>query len=314
LTGVERRNTLTDQASLRRHGLFRLTVLNIPDLDRGVGLAVVMQTPGGGTFLYDTGTGYPEGDGWFADVNTGRDQIAPLMEKYGIKVLDGVIISHAHYDHFGGLIWLAEHVEIRRLIDSGYEFTGWCDEHYARELSHYVEVRESLRRRGVSYRAVCAGDRLELDDALIVEVISPPSGFFGAGRIPPRSARNPAAHYMLNANSLIVRIRHGDLVFLLAGDIETEDQRNLLLPTVGKEKLKCDILIAPGHGLHTAPEFADAARPHIVIASCFARWADACTARQEFAARGSEVFVTGLDGEVTVTSDGEKWRISTSGC
>lgn len=55
-------------------GLFQLTVLDIPDVGRGVGLALILQTPTGGTWLYDTGNGYPEGDGWVADCNTGRDQ------------------------------------------------------------------------------------------------------------------------------------------------------------------------------------------------------------------------------------------------
>ena len=53
-----------------KSGAFTLTLLDIPDLDRGVGLALVLQTPGGATWLYDTGTGYPEGDGWLQDCNT----------------------------------------------------------------------------------------------------------------------------------------------------------------------------------------------------------------------------------------------------
>jgi len=305
---------LSKPASVWEEGLFRLTVFNIPDVGRGVGLAVVMQTPGGRTYLYDTGNGYPEADGWWRDVNTGRDQIASFMQEHDIRALDGVIISHAHYDHFGGLIWLAEHIEIRNLIDSGYEYKGWSDENYARELSHYAEVRDALRRRGVCYRAVCAGETLELDDALSVEVISPPRGFFHVEKVTPRSAQNPAAHYMLNANSLMLRIRHGAVVFLLPGDIEAEYQRTLLLPAVGSHKLKCDILVAPGHGLHSAPEFAEAAQPHVTIASCFVRWMEACTAREVFGARGSQVYVTGLHGDVSAISDGESWEICPSGC
>ncbi|MBP8954306.1 MAG: hypothetical protein KBI47_18055 [Armatimonadetes bacterium] len=52
-------------------GTFTLTVLNIPDIDRGVGLAIILQTSGGSTVLYDTGTGYPEGDGWQGGWNRG---------------------------------------------------------------------------------------------------------------------------------------------------------------------------------------------------------------------------------------------------
>jgi len=41
------------------HGKFILTALNIPDVQRGAGLALVLQTPEGKTWLYDTGNGYP---------------------------------------------------------------------------------------------------------------------------------------------------------------------------------------------------------------------------------------------------------------
>ena len=43
---------------------FTRTVLNIPDVQRGAGLAIVMQTPSGRTWLYDTGSGYPAEEGW----------------------------------------------------------------------------------------------------------------------------------------------------------------------------------------------------------------------------------------------------------
>ncbi len=285
---------------------FVLSVLDIPDVGRGVGLAIVLQTPGGKTYLYDTGVGYPEGDGWAGDHNTGRDLIAPFLRERGIAGLDGVIISHAHYDHFGGLLWLVGRVPIAKLIDTGYEFPGACDAHYNAELAAYTRLRDAFRRRG-AYLAAVAGDRLDLDPALDVEVIAPPADFFSEDHPEDRPPNDPAAHYLLNANSLMLRIRYGRVVFLLPGDIELEDQRRFMLPSIPAEKLACDVLIAPGHGLHSAPELAAAARPRLAIASLFERWASSCTAREVFAAHGGEVLVTGLHGDVTVSCDGEQW-------
>jgi len=45
-------------------GKFTFTVLNIPVTQCGAGLAIVMQTPGGKMWLYDTGSGYPSEQGW----------------------------------------------------------------------------------------------------------------------------------------------------------------------------------------------------------------------------------------------------------
>lgn len=285
-----------------------MTVLDIPDIDRGVGLAIVLQTPGGRTWLYDTGTGYPEGDGWQGDVNSGRDQIEPFLRERGILGLDGIIISHAHYDHFGGLLWLVDRVPIGRLIDNGYAYGGPRDAHYDKELADYEAIREEFRRRG-QYQAVVAGDSLELDEALEVEVIAPPAEFFEEPHPELRPEKNPGAHYMLNSNSLMLRITHGDVVFLLPGDIEKEDQSRYLLPSVPEGKLRCDVLVAPGHGLHTADDFVAATQPKVTVVSLFERWLGACSAREGFASVGSEVYVTGADGDVTVVSDGQGWKV-----
>lgn len=292
---------------------FILTVLNVPDIECGAGLAVVLQTPDGQAWLYDTGTGYPRPGGWLGDYNSGRDAIAPFLAERGLQTLDGVVISHAHYDHFGGLLWLCDQVPITRLVDTGYDFTGPRDDHYNTELADYDRLREGFRARPEAYQAVTAGDTLDLGPGLTVDVIAPPAAFFHEPQPENRPERNPAAHYLLNTNSLMLRIRHGELVFLLPGDIEKDDQRRFLLPSVPPGSLKCDVLVAPGHGLHTAPDFARATRPRLTLASIFARWANACTAREGFAAVGSKVLVTGLHGDLQVVSDGQSFEVTCSG-
>lgn len=293
-------------------GNFTMTVLNIPDIDRGVGLALILQLPDGQTWLYDTGSGYPEGDGWQSDCNTGRDQIAPFLRERGIERIDGILMSHAHYDHFGGLLWLIDKIPIGRLIDTGYSFTGERDEHYNTELADYDHLRETFRQRH-AYQAAVAGDLLDLDPALQIEVIAPPPGYFQRDDSIEHPDWNPAAHFMLNTNSLMLRIRHGDVVFVLPGDIEKQDQEALLLPSLPPGKLQCDVLVAPGHGLHTAPEFVQASRPKLTIVSLFERWLSSCSACEGFASVGSEVLVTGVVGDVQVTSDSRRYEVSTSG-
>lgn len=294
-------------------GTFTLTCLEITDVNRGAGLAVVLQTPGGKTYLYDTGVGYPDasGDGWSGGYNTGRDTIAPLLRTKGIKAIDGVLISHAHYDHFGGLLWLEEHVPIARLYDAGYRFQGESPPNYTRELADYEGIRERFKAKASGYVEAHTGDRLDLDDRLEVEVIAPPKTFFDEAHPERRPRSDPPAHYLVNANSLGVRIVHGKVSFLLPGDIQKEDQVRSLLPSVAPEKLRCQVLIAPGHGIHAAPEFAEAARPEVTIASAPPRYARTIPAPRVFGAVGSRVLVTGTQGRVTIVSDGTSYTVKT---
>lgn len=290
-------------------GTFTLTALNIPDVNRGAGLALILQTPGGKTWLYDTGSGYPSVDGWEGDFNTGRDLIVPFLKERGITAIDGVMISHAHYDHFGGLIWLKDNFPIKRLIDSGYEFPGEANAAYTSELRHYSRLRAEFAKRG-AYLAAHAGDKLQLDEALTIETIAPPKTFFANPEGAVRAPNDGPSHYLVNANSLGIRIQHGDVVFYLPGDIQTEDIDRSLLPFVDKAKIKCHVLIAPGHGIHGSKAFAEATRPEVSIASVFPRYARGLKSTPELKAVGAKPYITGIHGWVRVVSDGKSYTVT----
>ncbi|HSH94588.1 MAG TPA: MBL fold metallo-hydrolase [Roseimicrobium sp.] len=301
----------TSKPAPAKKGQLVMTVLDVPDVQRGAGLAIVLQTPTGKTYLYDTGNGYPSKtnqSGWVADFNMGRDILAPFLKERGIRKLDGVAISHAHYDHFGGLAWMVDNFPIKKLYDSGYTFPGEASIDYTGELGHYTEIRKTFQKRR-AYQSAHTGDKLSWDPKLEIEVILPPKEFFSEAHPERRPKADPPAHYLVNANSLGLRIKYGDIVFLLPGDIQTEDQRQSLLPSLPPEKFKCHVLIAPGHGIHSIPEFAGATKPEVTICSVFARYAKGSPAPKVYGKVGSKVYLTGIHGTVTVTSDGKSYEV-----
>lgn len=295
------------------------TVLNLPDIQAGAGLAIVMQTPNGSTWLYDTGLGYPaklSSDGWKGNFNAGRDIIAPFLKKRNISGIDGVLMSHAHFDHFGGLLWLKDHFPVKRLIDCGYVFRsgnpGDSAGTASGELGQYETIREEFKKRG-THQAMTAGELLQIDPALKVEVIAPPKDYFKDPQASTRQAGDGPSHYLVNANSLALRIQHGDIVFYLPGDIQTEDLDMSLLPTVDHAKLKCHILVAPGHGIHCTPKFAEVTRPEVSVASVFPRYAKGLKSTPMLKAVGARTLITGIDGDVEIVSDGRSYQVKTTG-
>ncbi|MCP5558353.1 MAG: alpha/beta hydrolase fold domain-containing protein [Verrucomicrobiaceae bacterium] len=296
---------------------FSFTVLEIPDIQRGAGLAIVMRTPSGKTWLYDTGTAHPErlsSDGWLANFNAGRDVVAPLLKKQGVTAIDGVFISHAHYDHFGGLLWLKDHLEIKKLIDCGYIFRSGNEDDYRgtnrSELDHHNLVRDEFKARGAHITAT-AGETLDLDPDLRIEVIAPPKSYFNDPKVNTRQKNDTPSHFLVNANSLALRIQFGDIVFLLPGDIQTEDIEASLMPFVDKSKLKCHVLVAPGHGIHPIPQaFGEATHPEVSIASVFPRYAKGIKSTATLKALGAKTYITGLHGTVQVTTDGKTYQVT----
>ena len=75
---------------------FEMTVINPEVVSGGCGLCVIMRTPAGKTYLFDAANGNDR-------KSNGKDIIVPWLEKRGISRIDGLILSHYHSDHFGGL-------------------------------------------------------------------------------------------------------------------------------------------------------------------------------------------------------------------
>lgn len=272
-------------------GQLKVTVLDF----KTHGLAVVLETPGGKTWLLDTALG-PK-DSYYA----ARDVIDPFLKRSGIKILDGVVISHPHADHYGGLPFLFENYQIALLVDGGY------DEISGGEMAVYRKLRAQYVERGGKSVVVGIGSRLSLDPELDVEILWPPKGLF-------RPENKADDHDLYNCNSVVLRVRHGDNVLLFPGD------NHALANTakaVGAEKLKCDLLVAPHHGIESSPQVALLTSPKFVLVSSIEQYRPSLVRPYEltkgaFAGVGSTIFATWAHGDITVVSDGKTLKVSTA--
>ena len=240
--------------------------LRITFLDVGHGCAVLAELPNGRTVLYDVGT--------LGRRDVGADVVAPFLWHRRVRRLDAVVLSHAQVDHMNGLFGLADRVPIARVYVSP-QFADF-DRASVRALA------EHLRRRGIPMTFVWQGDRLGGLGQVQAQVLHPSA---------------TAAYPEINDRSVALMLRYGRARVLLAGDLETQGQHDLMhaCPT------PVDVLLAPHHGSRASNtwDFIGRVRPRLAVISTGWRPPRAST-MANYRQAGTVVRQTRRHGAVTV--------------
>jgi competence protein ComEC len=259
----------------------------------GWGQAIVIQTPNGKTYLYDTGSNYPEGN-----FDAGEDMIAPFLEKNNITEIDGVVISHSHRDHFGGFEYLMNNYKIKELYDGGYKFTS--------DLKYDSLYKPEYIANGGKYWQIKQGDFLLFDKDLEIEILSPPEGYIKEESL---SFDDPIDHHNPNLNSIVMRVKYKNDIFLFVGDLN-ENGQNYLVEQYSVKDLKTTVLCL-GHG-GSFSTFAEKIKPEIVVGSCL-NGVDqpAKEGKKVFNKIGADFYATCWNGTVELISDGNGVKVST---
>src|SRR5438309_568948 len=218
-------------ASPRLSSSLRITFLAV-----GQGDAAVVQLPGGGALLVDGGGDLrglaPPG------TDVGSRIVLPALAELGVSRLDAIALTHPHPDHAGGLFAVLDQLRVGELWVTGESGPGHLGE----------LLRERARARGVPVREPTPG-AMEMGGVRI-EIL--------------RSGWHPARS--TNDNSLVLRLVHGELAILLAGDVEALAEAELAQS--GRD-VRADVLKAGHHGSRTSSTeaFLRAVRPSHVVFS-----------------------------------------------
>ncbi|MEM0963168.1 MAG: DNA internalization-related competence protein ComEC/Rec2, partial [Bacteroidota bacterium] len=243
-------------------------------LDVGQGDATLLSMPNGRHVLIDAGIRSPY-------VDQGERVIVPHLDRFGIRRLDALILTHADADHIGGAQTVLEHVPVGRLVVNGA--SGESD-----LWANVLRTADSLR---VPIDTVSAGDTLAVDPSVRVRVLGP-SG--------PMGSTNDA--------SIVLRMEHGRTRWLLTGDAEAAGEAAVVRRFGGA--LASDVVTVGHHGSQTSstPALVEAAgRPSFAVVSVARRNRYGLPHEEplgRWTATGADVRLTSEDGAVWLRSDG----------
>ncbi|GEJ58046.1 DNA internalization-related competence protein ComEC/Rec2 [Anaeromyxobacter diazotrophicus] len=211
-----------------RHALaVRRGGLEVTFLSVGQGDAAALLLPDGSAVLVDGG-GEAQGHG-----DPGARDVLPWLRDAGVRRLAAVFLSHPHPDHLAGLAAVARALPVERFFTSGRPGDEATAASFAALPPAFpLSPGQAYERAGVR-----------------VEVLGPPAG---------------SEAWSENDASLVLRVDHGAVAFLLCGDVEAEGEAALL--SGGADRLAAQVVKVPHHGSATS------SGPGLVAAAR-ARWA-----------------------------------------
>jgi len=249
-------------------GRMTLTVLDV-----GQGDCLVLRSPRGRSWLVDAGGGF---DSRF---DLGEAVVGPYLWSQGVRRLEGVVVTHAHPDHVGGL------PSLLRAFRMGEVWEGVAP----RRDRGYHGLDAALKDARARRRTVTRGVVTTWDDVVMRVVWPRPSG------PPPWTTRND--------DSVVIDVSYGAVHFLLAGDIEDGAERCL-------GPAPAQVLKVPHHGSRSSSgaAFIAAVGPRVAVVSAgyrnrFGHPHPAVVER--LTAAGIALYRTDRDGAVTIATDGK---------
>ena len=252
----------------------RLSMLAVGD-----GSCFVLELPGH-VLMFDGGTQ--------AYLDVGLRSIVPALETWGVDRIDTLVISHADFDHYAGVLDVIDHVPVGRVLTTPHLLA----EAQAKPGTSTAFLVTELRRRGLVPDTITQGWRQEIAHATLT-ALWPAADF---------QAERNNDHSLVLAVDLDLPGRGRRL--LLNGDIQHAAKPALLeAHHRGELDLRADVTDLPHHGsfVEASPAWIEAVDPSIVLQSSGrARlrndpWAE--TLHDHAAAR----FITPKHGCTTVT-------------
>lgn len=308
--------------------------LEITFLDIGQGDCAIIKTPEGKYILIDAGSysgaiiSESASSRLVSEIDAGKDIILPYLRKNNITQLEGIIVSHPHIDHYGGLLskklvelttpyateygdYYSDYIyDLLKTVDKKYkEFLSilyeipvkwYADPGLPCSIPEYVTLLTLIKLKKIKYIVPTAGKKLDFGDPTITATVLGPQGSY--------MLDTPSG---VNNSSLVIKVKYKNFSILFTGDIELAAEFDLLEL---KQELKSTILKVPNHGARTSSSlpFLDYVQPEVAIISC-GRGNPFGYPHDETISNLNNLKIkyyrTDLNGTITISTDGIEYTV-----
>ncbi len=238
--------------------------LHVSVLSAGYADCTLFKLPNGKNMMVDAGSA------------ESAEKILAELKARAIEVIDFLLITHFHDNHYGGLAEIAGKIKTRLIAIPIV----------AEEPEDFSTIKVRLISQGAQIISIRKGDEIKIDPAVKIMIMHPHG-----------PAEDP------NADSVVALVQFKDTILLFPADITPEVQNKLL--TDFKKYGKIDFVLLPHHGGELRPEFADWIKDSVkVISTGPSQWTSPAAATL---ARFSEnLHRTDLHGTLSFKTDGIK--------
>lgn len=260
---------------------FMTPSLTVPGIRSKCGDCTLVVFPDGRTMMIDAG------------YTACSEHIIHLLRDLGMKHLDSFVLSHAHDDHAGGALAVAQYL---------YGQGGTIDSYYR---TSYIEsskaapaLEEYLRQKGSClFTEVLEGDQWKVGKVGI-DVYHPTQELLD---------RCDGTDTDVNNVSILMKFTYGRSVYLTGGDLY-QDREAELAERYG-DSLKADVIKSNHHGTYTSngQKWLQTVNPRVIITD--AEDVGNALLADYAADRGIAYYSAGLDGLILVTMAKDSYEV-----
>lgn len=206
----------------------RNDTLKVHFLDVGQGDSILVQFPNGKNMLVDAGK------------SDSASTITNYLKNNGVIKIDYLIGTHPHEDHIGSLDAVIKDFEIGKV---------WMPK-ATTNTKTFRDVLTAVKNKGLGINTAKAGVSMLEDGNLSVNMLAPLG----------------TTYEDLNNYSAVIKVKYGDIAFLLTGDAEELSEKEIL---ASGAELKSQVLKVGHHGSNssTSPEFLKSVNPKYAVIS-----------------------------------------------